>query len=308
MLKFAIKVTIFILPLAVLLGITEYRARLIPSNFAVKHARLEQNIDATKIIILGASHAYYGINPNSLGVPAVSIAYPGQDIYYDTRILLKYLPQAVNTKLVIINISYPSFESTMGDSPWKAQTGFYHKFWGIPPESREFRLADYSAVMLFGMERSRDFLLTGRVAETDIINENGGNANLRETSNFDVINGQTAVKRHEYSMRVEHIAQNKRYLDELLSALKEKNIEAVIVTTPCFHSYYDNINTEKYVRMQNEVHGLSQKYGLVYRNYLKDSRFTLEDFQDGDHLNTSGMEKFSRILKDEVITKYFCLP
>ncbi len=44
-----------------------------------------------------------------------------------------------------------------------------------------------------------------------------------------------------------------------------------------------------------------QKYNLGYYNYLKDDRFSAEDFFDSDHLNTRGAEKFSRLLRDEII-------
>lgn len=56
--------------------------------------------------------------------------------------------------------------------------------------------------------------------------------------------------------------------------------------------------------MQNEIRALTERHGLEYYNYLKDERFGVEDFQDGDHLNTKGAEKFSLILKDEVIARY----
>lgn len=47
-----------------------------------------------------------------------------------------------------------------------------------------------------------------------------------------------------------------------------------------------------------------QKYNLGYYNYLKGERFSAADFFDSDHLNTRGAEKFSRLLRDEIIEKY----
>lgn len=120
--------------------------------------------------------------------------------------------------------------------------------------------------------------------------------------------GQIAVKRHESEMKPKHIAENKKYLDELFSKLKDADIKAVIITTPCFSSYYTNINSKKYLRMQNEIKSLSQKYNVEYHNYLKDNRFTIEDFFDSDHLNARGAEKFSNILKNDIVEKYFSLP
>ncbi len=308
MLSFAFKTILFIFPLLILLAVTEYKAKSLPSNFAVKRAKLEQNLDRAQIIVAGSSHAYYGIKPLLLGSPAVSIAYPGQDFYYDSRILLKYLPRAARAKLVILTVSYFSFEYMMEDSPGSEQTNFYYKFWEIPRQTSVPKIADYSAIVLFGVQRSREFLLTGKVSANDEIDESGGNDSARDTNHFAVMDGQNAVKRHDAGMQEKYIAQNSKYLDELLGALKEKDIQAVFITLPCFSSYYNNLNAARYLRMQNEIKALCRKYGLEYRNYLKDEPFADEDFFDSDHLNTRGAEKFSRILKNETIEKYISMP
>lgn len=305
MLKFALKVLLFIIPLLILFAALEYNARSLPSNFEIKREILEQNLDRAEIIVAGSSHTYLGINPKSLGKPAVSIAYPAQDIYYDSKILNKYLPQAKSVKLVIITVSYISFEYMLKDSPAHDQVNFYKHFWEIPRQNSDFKLADYSAVALFGLQRSRDFLLTGSTSDRDKIDDSGGNADLMKTDKFDILNGQIAVKRHEAGMKEKYIDENREYLNELLKTLKDLNIQTVIITTPCFSTYYDNINPERYLRMQNEVKSLSQKYGVEYRNYFRDERFTAEDFLDSDHLNTKGAVKFTAILKNEIINEYF---
>ena len=38
--------------------------------------------------------------------------------------------------------------------------------------------------------------------------------------------------------------------------------------------------------------------------YSADPRFGLEDFTDSDHLAVRGAEKFSLILKDEIVSRY----
>lgn len=296
---------LFIFPLLILLAITEYKARSMPNDFEVKRERVEQNINRAEVIVAGSSHAYFGIKPLLLGVPAVSIAFPGQDFYYDSRILLEYLPQATRAKLVVVTVSYHSFEYMMADSEGKPQTNVYKKYWKIPRQSSAPKLADYSALFLFGLQRSRDFLLTGKapgIPET--IDEAGGYVNQPDTDYYKVMNGQIAVKYHESEMKPHYIAQNVEYLDELFAALKQRNIQAVMITTPCFHTYYDNLNDERYARMQNEIQNLRQKYDLQYYNYLTDERFTAEDFSDSNHLNKAGAEKFSRIVKNEVIATY----
>src|SRR5438445_8545181 len=100
MLRFISKLIIFLSPILLVLGLVERRLTLVPSGYMIKRMYLERNIYRAQVIITGSSHSYYGIKPQMLGVPAFSIAYVSQDIYYDTKILLKYLPQARSAKLV----------------------------------------------------------------------------------------------------------------------------------------------------------------------------------------------------------------
>lgn len=105
-------------------------------------------------------------------------------------------------------------------------------------------------------------------------------------------------------MHPEHVAENVRYLDEMLGALKAGGVRAVFVTTPTYRSYSEGMNPEAYRRMQGEVEALRRKYGLEDFNYQNDPRFTPEDFADSNHLGTRGAEKFSLILRDEVLKNY----
>ena len=56
-----------------------------------------------------------------------------------------------------------------------------------------------------------------------------------------------------------------------------------------------------YARMQQSLHLFCQGYSVIYRNYLSDERFTLNDFRDADHLNQNGAVKFSDLLYREVL-------
>jgi hypothetical protein len=46
--------------------------------------------------------------------PAFSLAYVSQDLYYESRIVLKYLPQAKEVRLVIVPISENRNEEEAG--------------------------------------------------------------------------------------------------------------------------------------------------------------------------------------------------
>ena len=305
MIRFVAKLIIFLSPIVLLLGFVEHRLTQIPTGYKTKRMYLERNIDKAQVIITGSSHSYYGIKPQMLGAPAFSIAYVSQDIYYDTRILLKYLSQAKNAKVVIVPISYSTLENMLEDSPEAWRTSYYYRFWDIPHASTRFRIADHSYIALYGPQQARSFLWSGvPVVGPEAMDESGGTAGLGNTNPATVMDASPTIKRHNAGMKVEYARQNGHYLEELFDALKARGIHIVIITTPTFHSYYDNLNPAAYGLMQQEIEELRRKYGLEYRNYLKDSRFTLADFSDCDHLSTAGAEKFSQILRDEVVSQY----
>lgn len=299
--RFLVKLAIFLTPLLLMLFLIEYRLRRIPNYDIVKRNYLERSINDVEVFVLGSSHAYCAINPRLLGSHAFSIAYYNQDTYYDTRIMLKYLPRAGKAKLVIVPISYFTFERMLEYNVADWRISYYYRFWDIPYETRKFRFEDYSLIALYGFEQTRVFLLKGFEEKVD---ETGGYAALQKQNTRAILNPRPTLDLQHRYMQTKFIPRNVQYLSEMFDALKARDIKAVIVTTPCFHTYYENMKPETYQRMQDEIQALCQKYQLEYYNYLKDPRFPMDDFYDSDHLNARGAEKFSQILRDEVVSKY----
>jgi hypothetical protein len=300
MLRFVLKLTIFLSPILLMLGVIEHKLAGIRTGYEVKRAYLERGIADARVIVTGSSHTYVGVKPDLLGVPTFNMAFPSQDIYYDTKIMLKYLPQAKNAELVVVAVSYFSFEYRMENSiePWR--TSFYYRFWGIPTSSGKHKIGDFSSIALYGIKPTRDLVWSGFPDASEYqMDESGGNTRLMKPDLSAVMDTRVTLP-----VNINNIPINTRYLEELLDALKARGIQAVFITTPCFRSYYDNMNREVYGRMQDQVGVLSQKYSLKYYNYLKDLRFTVEDFYDNQHLSIRGAEKFSQILRDEVVRKY----
>ena len=302
--RFITKLAVFLAPILIMVVVVEYRLRSVPNDYMTKRAYLERSIDRIQILVVGSSHAERGVLPQRLGAPAFSIAYGSQDVYYDNKILSAYLPRAKNLKLVLVPMSLFSFWGKLDESVEAWRTSYYYHFWGIPPASRRLSLADYSLIALYGIPETRRLLWNGfRPTHPIEIDEAGGDTRLRVTNLKTVMDASVPLERHS-AMKPENIAENRRYFEEMLDALKARGIRAVLFTTPCFRTYYEKMSPEVYRLMQDEVQRLRQKYGLDYYNYLTDPRFGVEDFSDSDHLSTKGAEKFTEILRDEVVKKY----
>jgi hypothetical protein len=301
---FLFKLFIFLLPILLLLGTVERRLAALPNGYKAKRAYMERGLGDVRVIVAGSSHAFCGVQPRLLGVPAYSIAYLGQDLYYDSRILLKYLPRAGNLKLVVVTVSYFSFEYRLEDSPEGWRTAFYKKFWDIPRASGRTRLADFSNIDMYGVQQGQKTLRGTETIPAGPVDEAGGFDEFHPSYPYAVTDAGELIKAHNSNMHPEHIAENVRDLEELLDALRARGVRAVIVTTPTYRSYFDAMNRDAYRRMQDEVEAVRRKYGLEYFDYQNDSRFAVEDFVDSNHLSTRGGEKFTRILRDEVLKNY----
>ncbi|MBQ5540938.1 MAG: DUF1574 family protein, partial [Bacteroidales bacterium] len=111
-----------------------------------------------------------------------------------------------------------------------------------------------------------------------------------------------AVKRHT-AKNFDYVEKNYKCLKEIAEFCKSRNIKLVLVTTPCWHTYYDNLGQEQLSKVYELTQKLTDEYGCQYFNYLKDNRFVAEDFYDSNHLSDVGAEKFTKMLKDTLKTK-----
>ena len=297
--RFFLKLTVFLLPLLLLTALAEQRLERLPNDYQRKKLIAENKVESAETIVLGTSHTCYGINTELFDEPALNLAYPAQDLYYDHQILFKYLPRAKHLKRVVISVSYPSFEAELQNSNASWRSSYYQRFWQISSDSAFPRASDYSSITLLGVETSRNYLLFGIAPPTGEIDDSGNCAGQRLPDPNFALKPNNVIEQHQSAMRSDSIPKNLKYLTEIIEALQARNVAVVIVTTPCFHTYYDNINQEKYVTMQNLLKPLIEKYDLRYFNYFKDRRFDENDFADVDHLNAPGARKLTQILKDD---------
>jgi hypothetical protein len=300
-LKLFLKLCILFAPVLFALGYVEHELGSVPNGYSMKRERVERRIPEIKILITGSSHSFYAIKPRALNQNAFSLAYISQDLFYDTRLLLKYVPRAPKLELVIIPISYFSLESKLRDTIEKWRCPFYHKFYGFPA-AEPLDVKNYSLIALYGASETQSLIFRRfRSRNTELIDDDGGPPEgFRNSENSD-LSSEAALARHHSSMRPALVQENIDYLNEAVQVLKSRSVGVVFVTTPVYKSYYSHLNPAAYARMQDAIRSMSEQNGIQYHNYMEDLRFDESDFFDCDHLNASGMAKFTKILKNEIV-------
>lgn len=301
------KLIIFSLPVILLTGCLEYNLGKIPNIYSLKRELLETNIADTEVIITGSSYEFEGVNPEFLDLKSFNLALPAQSIRYDTAMVLKYLDRMPNLKLVIAPVSYFTFWSDYKST----NTVFYERFWDLllPADIALSDFQRYSFIALYNRNIFK-YIKHGFNAGPDTdwapvaMNKSGWMRGSSPEPKSDE-QGRKAVEYHNSIASEEAPSYNMELLNSFFNELKKRNIAAVMMTSPTFYTYSDNIDKEKYRIMQEKIKELSERNNVPYYNYFLDKRFTEEDFRDIDHLNSEGAEKYSKIINEEILKNIF---
>lgn len=309
--KFVLKMFCFILPFMILFLFAEYRLSKVENSYTFKKKNFEKNINDIEVLNLGSSHGNYGLDPDFYDYRGYNMANVSQSLYYDCKIFNNYVDKMKSLKVVIIPVSsfLLGFKMIESDEYWREF--FYERFYGIPMESSS-KLIDmrrFSLFALYGNKESMQYLKNPhRIAVENDFKENGSNIkkyyNLEEfMRNISDAEGKKRADFHDKIFDEKNIKENMFYLEEIVKKCIEKKVVPVIITTPAYNTYYENLNKEKLKITEEKLEYIQKKYGVKYYNYLKDSRFVKEDFKDNDHLNPKGAEKFSKIINMEILKK-----
>lgn len=297
--KFLITILAFFIPVLFVLAGLEYMVRKVPNEYQYKAEWMEKNADRVETLILGTSHAFYGINPSYLGPNAFSLAASAQSLQYDEFLFFKYAPKCKNLKTVILPISYFTlFSGDMEDDSewWRAIN--YKVYMDCPYHSS---FSKYN----FFISNSEPF----RAKLTKIIKGNtiiecdslgfGYPIYRKSTPTLDEASVATWVKHHT-AKDFSCVEKNKRHIFKIVEYCKTNHIRLVIVTTPTWKTYYERLNPPQLDVMKEYISQLTSQNNAIYLNYMQDVRFIATDFTDCNHMSCDGAVKLSNIIKKEL--------
>lgn len=298
--------TILLVMLPVSLGVAmcEHFLQEIPNDYFYKNEWLSNNIASVRILSLGNSHSFYGIEPSCFSKRAFNAAHVSQSIKYDSFIFHKFASQMDSLAVLIIPISYGSL---FGDGPeneiedWRVK--YYSIYYGCKYHRFEpkYNLETYDGLHLKNVVYS---IL--EKANHRTCNEFGRDTThkLENRSNDWKESGAVAAKRHtNVKIDMNIVEKNKRLVEEMVDKCVEKKTQVIVLTTPTFHTYRENLNQNQLKIMEECCDYFVKRYDNVcYLNLLADERFCENDFFDADHLNEFGAAKLTRILQHTIDT------
>jgi hypothetical protein len=311
------KILIFsFLPLVILL-LFDFWLRGQDSIYEKKYEGLLSSKDLVQLLILGNSHATYGVDPTAFSnIYAYNLANLSQTLYFDKRLTLRSIQQGVHKlKYVLISIDYHSLftESQEHRDYW---SWYGH---GIEYKKKNYLLPAISP-FLWGYTPRVSFSLLSktirnhiRYAGKAIVHFNvepdidasaplqQGFITFTETDedSFNELSYRERIERYREpvgSKRAEVLTD----LEDFIVQLQSSGITPIFFTSPTFHEYNQYLDSATIHRNMNDIHRLSEKYSIDHWDYMDDRRFTKENFYNSDHLNKKGAGKFSKILSERL--------
>ena len=291
--KFTKYVLLFFLPIFILCMTSEYLLRKIPNDYLLKREYLDKYSDSLKILFLGSSHAFFGINPTYFSSKCFNASHVSQTLEYDFEILKKYKDHWRNLECIAIPISYFSLFETLETSgePWRVKN--YTIYYGMNTSNK---LKYYSEVLsnkfTINIWRIYSYYICGT---SDISCSNLGwglNYNSKNKRDLDK-SGKEASKRHS-TKDDKYFIENISTIKSIIGFANEKGVRVFFYTPPAYSTYIENLDSNRLNRIINTMTNIDKEYDNVrYQNFLLDSTFTNVDFFDADHLDEIGAKKFT---------------
>lgn len=302
--RFILKTISLILPLSILLMVQEHAIRQVPNDYAYKNQWLTENSRNLKILSLGSSHGFFGIQPSDFSELAFNAGHVSQSLLFDEFIFDKFLPQMDSLEYVILPISYFTIRSQglqYGDESWRVKN--YTIYYNCP----YFRYQPKFALECYRFEpRATIEALLGKLSYRgcDSLGR-GTDYTLEARSNDWQTAGPVAMKRHtKVNYSQSDVDKNLSHINHIVEACMNRGIKVILLTTPTYHTYYEVLNKDQLEQMIRCCNAIANNHeNVIYLNWLKHSSFDENDFYDADHLNEFGAVKLTNLLNYEILTQ-----
>lgn len=294
--RFCENVGLFIAPLIILLALFEWAFRATPNLYSDKVDMAFANENAIDVLVLGNSHAYYGIDPAVLGPSALNLAGPSQTLRYDDFIFDR-VSSSRRVRNVVLNISAFSFGFELHDSVEQSRCRFYEKFWSYPEPHAEPGLF----VMSIGLDTAARSMWSWWVrGETPVTHGQAGMARNPSGDVHDIeVSAQMAASRHTQLYVKDREPVLIDFLRSLVTRTRQRGAQLLLVqlpTTPLYHELMENFHgTQTAVRVAQE---LAAEEHVSLLNLRDLPGLDLSHFHDGDHLSVRGAAIASRAIAD----------
>lgn len=272
----------------VILAIGELTARSLPNSYSQKNDWLMRHGSKVKTLVLGSSHTYYGIRPDAFGDSTFNLANISQTPEYDLALLEHFLPQMPNARRVIAPISYFTYRDPKLEEGDEWMLGVRYKIHQHLPLHSDFSIYNLEITDFDAYKGKLKNMVAHSPANRCDSLGFGLGFDLQSRDPLWKEKGKGRAEKHTLTTPG-RFREARDTQDRLIRLAKEHGIEVIFITTPAWGTYIEALDSLQLAEMYEGIEEMKRKHGIAYYDYLRDKRFTEEDFYDPDHLSDIGL-------------------
>ncbi len=264
-------------------------------------------------IICGLSYGLDAIETNYIKEPTINLAMHSQDLYYDVHHLLKILQNDkdhIVKKWIFVfgyyslfyDLSHTQFGNRCLDIYYPLFKALRH--YNATEEQKESAVARVSDPEF--IEYYHEFFMNNpryynecvkREEKGGVIEEAGGWLNISQQER-DYYGGERARLQNKHLEHVETFKENVELLYKAFNILAHSGIKIYVITMPASKEYLSKIDPRYKTETLSILNGMPHE--INYVDFNDEDMFDIADFEDYDHLNTTGAIKLSKIISEIV--------
>lgn len=299
--RFLANVIAFLLPVLAGLAWLEAATASLPTTYAKKHDLLARAAGRVETLVLGDSHAYFGLDPHRLPGWAFNMANVSQPLAIDAALLERLLPGLPRLRRVVWGLSYhaPRTELAATTEAWRL--AFYERTFGIPAPAPWYAPSHHSWIALYGDPRGAAKELLGAAADRELFEGFDQHGAVlprpRRTAAIDDAEAALVVRLQEQAMTAEALPRNQAAVERALALAAARHVAVTFVTLPVTRAYARHASPARVAEARALAHGFA---GARYLDHFADPAFADADFMDPDHLAPTGARKLAARLAGEL--------
>ena len=260
----------------------------IPNDYSVKRKYLETKMKDVRILVLGSSLTWRGINPKYFSVKAYNASFAGQSFLYDELLFREYIDSCRSLTDVIICVSYGDFRNSTR-TLFPARGIYYSKYFDAGSSHDFFITSRRGISMLSGI--AQYYFSHKSFVESDSL----GYKPSGEKVNIDFENNGKRVAEVLTNPSTDEIAGNQESLLAIIDECESRQIRVYLVTPPFSESLCRSLDKVQLEEMERICSGISRnRKNVFYFNFMDDPDFNQTDYLNTNHLNNYGAEKLTR--------------
>jgi len=292
------QIVLFLIPLTVVWLGLEWFYRTTPNNYTYKAERVSELYTDTEVLILGSSHAFFGLNPTYFSRSAYNLSNISQSFYFDELLLKKHIDSMPRLKAVVLPVGYFSLSQKDDGLEDRWRKYFYDQQMELEvPTVSATDPKRYSLALSRRFDRSVQLVRTYFEAGTLISCFPSGYGMQDST---DIVADKQSIskiiaRKHEDGSL--DFKSNTNRLQRMISLCGKRNVLFVPVIMPVHPDYYKALRADKWAKIKASLKTLEQyNVNTHFLDLSRDPGLRTDDLRDADHLTNQGAAKYSRLI------------